>query len=79
MNPAQILMNQLQNQLKSKNPQLFQQFQNLKQSQSNPKEIIDKMIGNYTPEQIQQFMQFAHGFGINDEQLSKFGISSKKS
>ena len=35
------------------------------------------MIGNYKPEQIQQFRTYAKGFGITDEQLSKYGINAK--
>lgn len=60
-----------------KNPQMFQQFQNLQKNQSNPKEIINNMIGNYKPEQINQFIQFAKGFGITDEQLTNYGINAK--
>ena len=73
----QLLMTQLQNQLKSRNPQAFQQFQNLQKNQNNPEEILKNMMGNYTPEQLQQFRQFAHGFGISDEQLDKYGINAK--
>ena len=77
MNALQMLMNQLQNQLKAKNPQIFQQFQNLQKNQSNPNEILKQMTSNYTPEQIESFRQFAHGFGITDEQLNKYGINAK--
>ena len=77
MNPMMLLMNQLQNQMKMKNPQMFQMFQNLQKNQSNPQEIINNVIGNYKPEQIQQFRQYAKGFGITDEQLNQFGINSK--
>jgi len=35
------------------------------------------MIKDYTPEQLQQFRQFANGFGISNEQLEKYGISTK--
>jgi hypothetical protein len=34
-------------------------------------------MGNYTPEQITQFTQFAKQFGISNEQLSKYGIGNK--
>ena len=57
-----------------KNPQMFQIFQKLQKNQSNPQEIINNMIGNYKPEQLQQFRQFANGFGVTDEQLNKYGI-----
>ena len=52
-------------------------FQNFQKNQSNPKEIINNMIGNYKPEQINQFRQYAKGFGITDEQLNNFGINVK--
>ena len=77
MNPMLMLMNQLQTQLKAKNPQAFQRFQNLQKNQNDPKEIINEMIGNYKPEQINKFIQYAKGFGITDEQLSQFGINAK--
>ena len=73
----QLLMGQLQNQLKAKNPQMFQQFQNLQKSQNNPQEVLKQMMGGYSPEQIQQFRKFANGFGISNEQLDKFGINAK--
>ena len=75
----QMMMNMLQNQVKAKNPQLFQQFQNLKQNQNNPQEVLNNMISKYTPEQMQQFRQFANGFGITNDQLNQYGIGSKKS
>ena len=77
MNPMQLLMNQLQTQLKAKNPQVFQQFQNLQKNQNNPQEILNNMMNGYTPEQLQNFKKFANGFGISDEQLNQFGINSK--
>ena len=72
-----LLMSQLQNQLKAKNPQMFQQFQSLLKNQNNPQEVLNNMIGKYTPEQMKRFRQFANGFGVTDEQLSKYGINTK--
>ena len=77
MNPMMMLMNQLQTQLKAKSPQMFQMFQNFQKNQNNPKEIINNMISNYKPEQINQFRQYAKGFGITGEQLNNFGINAK--
>lgn len=57
---------------------MFQQFQKLQSGQNNPQEILNDMIGKYTPEQKQQFIKFANGFGINNDQLSKYGISVTK-
>lgn len=63
--------------MKAKNPQVFQQFQNLRQNQNNPQEILKQMTSSYTPEQMNNFRKFVNGFGITDEQLNKFGINSK--
>lgn len=60
-----------------KQPQMFQFLQQAQKNQNDPKELINKMIGNYKPEQVSQFRQFAKGFGITDEQLNNFGISAK--
>ena len=56
---------------------MFQQFQNLTKNQNNPQEVLNNMIGKYTPEQMQQFRQFANGFGISNDQLDNLGIKSK--
>lgn len=56
---------------------MFQQFQNLRQNQNSPQEILKNMIDKYTPEQLQDFRKFAVGFGITDEQLNKVGINTK--
>lgn len=56
---------------------MFQQFQNLRQNQQNPEEILKQMMSNYTPEQKQQFMNYANGFGITNDQLEKYGINTK--
>ena len=77
MNPLQMLMSQLQSQVKAKNPQMFKQFQNLQKNQNNPEVMLNNMMSKYSPEQIQQFRKFANGFGVSDEQLNKYGINSK--
>ena len=53
---------------------MFQQFQNIQKNQNDPQKIIKDMTSKYTPEQLQSFRQYANGFGIPDEELSKFGI-----
>ena len=77
MNPTLMLMNQLQMQMKAKNPQMFQQFQELQKNQNDPKKIISDMTSKYTPEQMKNFRTFANGFGITNEQLDNFGIKVK--
>ena len=77
MNPTQILMNQLQNQLKAKNPQLWKQYQDLAKNKNNPQDILNEMMGKYTPEQRQEFIKFANGFGLDEQQLNKYGIKAE--
>ena len=75
MNPMQILMNQLQTQLKSKNPQALKQLEELKRNNGNPQELLNNIMNKYTPEQRSQFMKYANGFGITNEQLNQYGIN----
>ena len=74
MNPMQMLMSQLMNQLKAKNPQAFQTLQNMQKNQNNPNEMIKQMISKYKPEQLEDFKKYANGFGISNEKLKEFGI-----
>lgn len=60
-----------------KNPQALNQIKELRKNNGNPQELLNQITGNYTPEQKQQFMKFANGFGFTEEQLKGFGINSK--
>lgn len=77
MNPLQMLMAQLQTQVKAKNPQAFQRLQELIKSKNNPQEFLNELTSNYTPEQKQEFIKFANGYGVTNEQLSKYGINAE--
>lgn len=60
-----------------RNPQIFRQLEEIRKNNGNPEELLKQVTGNYTPEQMQQFQKFVNGFGISNEQLSKYGINSK--
>lgn len=60
-----------------RNPQMFKKYEQIRKSNGNPEELLKEVTGNYTPEQMQSFMKFANGFGITNEQLSKYGINTK--
>lgn len=60
-----------------KNPQLFQQYENLKRNNGNPQEFLKNITGKYTPEQMKQFQSFVNKFGITNEQLNYYGINAK--
>lgn len=75
MNPTQMLMFQLKNQLKSRNPRLYQQFMDMQNK--NPKEVLDQLTNGYTPEQKNEFIKYIQSFGITPEQMQQYGINSK--
>lgn len=60
-----------------KNPQAFKQYQEIRKSNGNPEELLKQATGNYTPEQMQKFKEFANNMGITNEQLEQYGINSK--
>jgi capsular polysaccharide biosynthesis protein len=60
-----------------KNPQIFNQFQEIRKTNNNPEELLKQITGKYTPEQMQNFMKFANNMGITTEQLNQFGINTK--
>jgi hypothetical protein len=41
---------------------------------NDPQEFLHQLTNNYTPEQKEQFIKFANGYGVSQEQLDKFGI-----
>lgn len=61
-----------------RNPQAFQQYEQIRKSNGNPKEMLNEIIGKYTPEQKEQFSNFIKGYGITDEQLKEYGINTTK-
>ena len=60
-----------------KNPQAFNQLQELRKNNGNPQELLKQATSGYSPEQMQKFMQFANNMGISNEQLNQVGINSK--
>ena len=60
MNPQQMLLSMLQ----QRNPQAFNQVQQLMQSGQNPKVLLNNMMGKLTPHQKQQFENVASQYGL---------------
>ena len=60
-----------------RNPQALRQLEELKKGNGNPQDFFNKITGNYTPEQMQQFRQFANNFGFSNEQLDNYGIGKE--
>ena len=60
-----------------RNPQAFQQIQNLQRNQGNPEEFLKQIINKHSPEQINNFRKYLGGFGFSEEQLNNYGIKAK--
>ena len=71
------VMNMLMSQLKMKNPQAFKQYEEIRNSNGNPQDLLKQATNDYSPEQMKQFIQFANRFGISNEQLNEYGINIK--
>ena len=56
---------------------MFQMLEQARKNQGNPQEMLNSVIGKYSPEQMKNFRQFANNFGISNEQLDNFGIKVK--
>ena len=75
MNPTQLLINQLKNQLKMKNPQALQIYEQARKS-NNPQELLNNITNNYNAQQITSFKNFVRRFGVPDEYIDKLGINT---
>lgn len=73
MNPLKSMMGQMNpmnlqqmamDLLRQRNPQGYQQLQQLMQSGQDPKKITQQMMSNLSPQQKAQVEQMAHQFGI---------------
>jgi len=60
-----------------RNPQAFQQINQLLKNKGNPQDFLNQITSKYTPEQMKQFKQMASNFGYNEETFKKYGIGSK--
>lgn len=68
MNPiVQMLMSRLQ----QKNPQGYNAINQAMQNNGNPKDIVEQMFKNATPEQRQSVLNQARSYGCPNDILSK--------
>ena len=71
----QIMMNQL----KAKNPQLFQMVEQAKKNQNNPIELFKQVTNNYSEDQMNNFYNQAERMGFSKDLINqlKNGINAK--
>ena len=53
----QGMMNQLEQQLKARNPQAFQEYQQARKNNVNPNEYLNKVTSRFNPQQKEQLQQ----------------------
>lgn len=70
------LITMMMNQLKMKQPQMFQLVEQARKNQSNPMEMFKDVTKNYTPEQMDNLINRARQFGIPEEVLQQ--VQSQK-
>ena len=69
--PNQILM-MLMNQVRAKNPQIFNQIEQLRKNNGNPMELFKQVTSNYNDEQMNNLWKNVKQFGIPDEAIQQF-------
>lgn len=67
----QQMMMMLMNQLKAKNPQMFQMVEQARQNQSNPIDLFKQITNKNTPEQMNAFYKKVEQMGFSPEVIDK--------
>jgi hypothetical protein len=72
------MITMLINQAKSKNPQAFRLYEQMRSGNSNPMDILKQITSKFTPEQMNGLMSQAKAVGISDDTLRQVqnGINS---
>ena len=65
------IIQMLMNQLKIKNPQMFQTLEKAIQNKDNPMELFKQVTNGYTPEQMQSLMTQARNMGFPEDILNQ--------
>lgn len=64
-------VNNLLNQLKVQNPQMFQIIEQANRNQSNLMDLLKQVTGNYSSEQMKNFYMVAQQMGFPNEVLGE--------
>lgn len=65
------IMTLLMNQLKTRNPQGFQNLNNFIQNKGDPKVLFKQITNNFTPEQMDKLYANAKQFGITEDLIKQ--------
>ena len=67
----QQLMGQLERQLKVRNPQAYQEFQQARKNNINPQEYLNKVIGGFNPQQQREWNKMMGQFNQQNGNTSE--------
>lgn len=65
------MMTMLMNQLKAKNPQMFQMVEQAQKNQSNPVDLFKQITSKNTPEQMNTFYKRVEQMGFPEDIIKK--------
>lgn len=65
------MMMMLMNQLKMKNPQMFQMVEQAKQNQSSPVDLFKQITNKRSPEQMEAFYKRVEQMGFSPDVINK--------
>ena len=73
------LMTMLMNQLKMRNPQVFQMVEQARKNNSDPMDMFRQITSNYKPEQLNSLFDRAKQLGVPDDYIKELrnGINAK--
>ena len=64
----QNMMSQLESQLKARNPQAYQEFQQARKNNENPNEYLNKIVGGFNEDQKKQWNNMMGQFNQQNKQ-----------
>ena len=67
----QNLMSQLEGQLKRVNPQAYQEFQQARKNNSDPREYLNRVVGEFSPQQRREWDNMMGQFSQPQTQKQK--------
>ena len=66
-----VLLQMMMGQLQTRNPKMFQMIAQAKNSGVNPQDFMKQMIGDVSPEQLQNVFRQAKSMGVPPEILNQ--------
>lgn len=65
------IIEMLMNQLRMQNPQIYQQVSQMRNNNMNPQDLIQQVIGQATPQQVQDVFIRAKQLGVPESILAQ--------